>query len=662
MKKLKHASFTLAIIAAALTVLTLVLTIVLHFAVADFSSTFVNPFLNLKGVISALINMVKFTGATTSKWNGIPYLMIYDILIVIAAVFWLVTWIVHLICLIKRRRPDSLVPGILWFLFGAASILILIGLLVTNGEAAFLIRANSTDFIYSIIDVISYSLKGGKIVNIIFAFALLLLPIIAFIVGLNGIIFAIKDVNRFPGVNTKKEKEIQKQNEEGYLQQQKDYEETLAMNKKDELKNAQYEELNAAKKASASPATNEATLATASQYCVPQTSPIVQNFYSGAPMPFAPMHSQYERERPLTVRELRALIREELKHRDDEHRDDDQLLTDEKAREVIQEELAAYASKEEPEVAETLSSTPIKEDEKDEEMMTSDDLRTLIKEELQGVIAEKEASLKADDVRLILKEELGELEGNKSSVSESLTSEQVRSIVAEELDRRLIASQQLEPKPVPEPEPEPVSEPEPEPVSEPEPEPVSEPEPEPVLEPEPEPVLEPEPEPVPEPAPTPEPKAKIERIPFANRLYNSDKDMMENYNSLKAEALSYGLKSRISNSGDTFRLHTKSYLKITVAGKGLKLYFALNPADYRDSTIPVKDVGAKNIYREIPCCFKVKSPLSLKRAKQLIEDVCKVDGLTKNDDFLKLDYVGQLKDLQSDVSSSGDDADLDEDE
>jgi hypothetical protein len=119
------------------------------------------------------------------------------------------------------------------------------------------------------------------------------------------------------------------------------------------------------------------------------------------------------------------------------------------------------------------------------------------------------------------------------------------------------------------------------------------------------------PAPVAEPALVAEPKVPIIRIPFQERLVEADKEMQDNYNELKNEILSWGVKSRVSNSGDTFRLHRKTYIKLTIAGKSLKLYFALNPEDYRDSTIPVQDAGGKNIYEEIPLVFKVKSGLSL---------------------------------------------------
>ena len=125
-------------------------------------------------------------------------------------------------------------------------------------------------------------------------------------------------------------------------------------------------------------------------------------------------------------------------------------------------------------------------------------------------------------------------------------------------------------------------------------------------------------------------------------MVNADKDMQDNYNEIKNEILSYGVKSRVSNSGDTFRLHRKTYVKLTIAGKSLKLYFALNPDDYKDSTIPVQDASEKNIYAEIPLVFKVKSGLSMKRCKQLIADVMEKDGLEQGE-VGKVNWVKEIK-------------------
>lgn len=141
-------------------------------------------------------------------------------------------------------------------------------------------------------------------------------------------------------------------------------------------------------------------------------------------------------------------------------------------------------------------------------------------------------------------------------------------------------------------------------------------------------------------------KAKIVRIPFSTRIENMREDMRANFNELKADILSYGVKSRVSNSGDTFRLHTKTYVKMTIAGNSLKLYFALDPNDYKDSTLPISDASSKAIYKETPLVFKVKSPLSVRRAKSLIADAMAKDGLVQKE-IVNKDYIQEIIDAKS---------------
>ena len=146
-----------------------------------------------------------------------------------------------------------------------------------------------------------------------------------------------------------------------------------------------------------------------------------------------------------------------------------------------------------------------------------------------------------------------------------------------------------------------------------------------------------------------EEKKPIIRIPFTERMLSADKEMQDNYNELKNEILSYGVNSRVSNSGDTFRLHRKTYVKITIAGLSLKLYFALNPDDYKDSTLPIQNAGHKGIYEEIPLVFKVKSGLSMRRCKQLIQDVFDKNGFEQGE-IGHVNWVEELKNAPSDDS------------
>ena len=274
------------------------------------------------------------------------------------------------------------------------------------------------------------------------------------------------------------------------------------------------------------------------------------------------------------------------------------------------------------------------------------------------------AAIIKDVVREIVRDELerNNLIGGKDSGPSSVDSHtDNRSIVGATFGGPLIvqyfnggiqsAGQAPAPAPVEEPKEEPKPEPAPAPAKEPEPEPAPAPVEEPKEEPAPAPVPAPVEEPKPEPAPAEkEPKAPIVRIPFEERLLDSDKELQELYSELKNEILSYGVKSRVSSSGDTFRLHRKTYIKMTVAGKSLKLYFALNPDDYRDSPIPVQDASEKGIYAEIPLVFKVKSPLSVRRCKQLIQDVMERDGLEQGE----IGTVNWIKELKAEMKARKD--------
>lgn len=273
--------------------------------------------------------------------------------------------------------------------------------------------------------------------------------------------------------------------------------------------------------------------------------------------------------------------------------------------------------------------------------------------ETVGVDKETLASLLKDVVRDIVRDEIARNNANQMRSQEQRPTNDNHSIVGATFAGPLVvqyfnggvpcqspAPQQVQVAPAPE-----VKEVKPEPVKE---EKVEEVKEEPVVEAAPAPVSE---EPVPE---VKEEKKPIVRIPFSTRMLEADKEMQDNYNEIKNEILSYGVKSRVSSAGDTFRLHRKTYVKLTIAGKSLKLYFALNPDDYKDSTIPVQDASAKGIYQEIPLVFKVKSALSMRRCKELIQATMEQDGLEQGE-VLSINWVKEIKALEKEKASDDED-------
>lgn len=122
----------------------------------------------------------------------------------------------------------------------------------------------------------------------------------------------------------------------------------------------------------------------------------------------------------------------------------------------------------------------------------------------------------------------------------------------------------------------------------------------------------------------------FERIPFAERIAHFDKELLEKYDELKNYMLAYGIKSRLSSSGDSFRAKRVMYFKITNSGNsGFKVYFKLDLDAYANTTYPLKDAQGIKMYEEVPAFMYLKSDLSLKRCKELVDDVMAAHGFKK---------------------------------
>ena len=118
------------------------------------------------------------------------------------------------------------------------------------------------------------------------------------------------------------------------------------------------------------------------------------------------------------------------------------------------------------------------------------------------------------------------------------------------------------------------------------------------------------------------------RVKFENKLKNSVFDLRHKYYDLRDYIKWYGINNRVSIPGDTFSYKRKKFAFITIAGKRLKLYLALDPAKYEDSPIPVERAAAKK-YNDIPCLLKIKSDLSYRRAKALVDQMMLEAGIAK---------------------------------
>ena len=126
-------------------------------------------------------------------------------------------------------------------------------------------------------------------------------------------------------------------------------------------------------------------------------------------------------------------------------------------------------------------------------------------------------------------------------------------------------------------------------------------------------------------------KGKRRRASFETRLNNSEFDLRHKYYDLRDYIKWYGLRNRISIPGDTFSYKRQRYVFVTIVGKHIRVYLGLDPNDYADSTIPVEPATAKK-YEDLPCLLRVKSDLSYRRAKKLVDDVMQKIGIDKPDE------------------------------
>ena len=118
------------------------------------------------------------------------------------------------------------------------------------------------------------------------------------------------------------------------------------------------------------------------------------------------------------------------------------------------------------------------------------------------------------------------------------------------------------------------------------------------------------------------------RVHFETRLRNSEFDLRHKYYDLRDYLKWYGLNNRISIPGDTFSLKRKKYAFITIQGKRIKFYASVDPSKYEDSPIPVERATAKK-YIDTPCMLRIKSDLSYRRAKLIVDEMMKEAGFEK---------------------------------
>ena len=129
---------------------------------------------------------------------------------------------------------------------------------------------------------------------------------------------------------------------------------------------------------------------------------------------------------------------------------------------------------------------------------------------------------------------------------------------------------------------------------------------------------------------------------FVAKLKQSEDDIKGYYSVLKNALTEYKkINSNISWHGDRFNFGRDTVARITIIGKTLGLYLALDPADpeFKQTVYRQKDVSKQKAYEGTPFMVKIKSDGGLKKALRLIVALAEKLGTDKEEAFEAVDYV-----------------------
>ena len=147
-----------------------------------------------------------------------------------------------------------------------------------------------------------------------------------------------------------------------------------------------------------------------------------------------------------------------------------------------------------------------------------------------------------------------------------------------------------------------------------------------------------------ETAPAVEDKPKYIPSPtFAQKMLRADEVIQDRYDELKNYALRFKkLKSRISKKFDSINQGRLHFVKLSVAGKTLKLYLNMD-INATDPKFHCKDMSDKKTYVTVPVLLRIKSGRAVRYAKILIDQCAELHGLKENPKYEEVDAIATVE-------------------
>ena len=148
---------------------------------------------------------------------------------------------------------------------------------------------------------------------------------------------------------------------------------------------------------------------------------------------------------------------------------------------------------------------------------------------------------------------------------------------------------------------------------------------------------------------------------FAQRMAEAGYVTGRRYDAVKNAFLSFrtaGRKAkivhtRISRSGESFRLGRKPLAKLCLIGGYLRLYLALDPTQYNKGKYHQKDCSDVQRYARYPFMIKLSSDRQVRYAQELIGQLLTDSGMIRNPDYVPADLAGVFRKAARPTAASG---------
>ena len=131
---------------------------------------------------------------------------------------------------------------------------------------------------------------------------------------------------------------------------------------------------------------------------------------------------------------------------------------------------------------------------------------------------------------------------------------------------------------------------------------------------------------------------------FVAKMKQSDTKLKVYYSDVKNAFDSFKkINSTVSLQGDRFNYGRDTIAKMTVVGKTLKLYLALdvNDPELKETVYHQNDVSDQKAYEATPFLVKVKSEVGAKKAIRLVKYLAAKLGAVEDPAFKPVDYVAE---------------------